>query len=828
MPDIELLWDDYGVPHIYADDWPSLAYAQGYVHARDRLFQLDVLRHVGRGDSAGVLGPSQLASDVQVRRDLYMGDELTDQYRAADRRTREVFDRYAAGVNRGMVELCRERDLPGEFLAVGHVPARWRPTDSVAIGIYLIGYFGVFGGNEVENAVRFARLAESLGERDAWAAYGDLNRRRVPDDHEATIPPAAMTVDGDEDRLAYEDVPDEQLERARAAAGAVPWGVDTEDAPALTGLRSAQGVTAGFGFGSNALAVAADRTESGTPLLFGGPQMRYFRPPMIYEIGLHTPAVDAVGIGTVGTPGIVIGRTPAFAWTVTSGYDDMVDTVAVRLHSDDRHRYEWGDEWREMRVETVTHRPSVLAAVMDGTRPRMRVRQERAFLEADGHTMPVVAWNPDERVAWAQRSTTRGDELAALSGWLFDVPEAASAAEAADAFATVPFSFNYLLADDQDVHYVHAGRVPERDPAYDWRLPVPGGDARWDGTTHTAADHGIRETNPARGYYAQWNNAPVAGWRAGDREQHWDDVHRVDRLESVVQSKLDAGKLTFEDVRDVIEAAGRHDPVAMHTVPLFVEAARGVDDTTLSEMVAELERWADADCSWAAEDGRHEYAGMAIWEAVRAALLEAMFREPLGDLHREPEYEPPRTVVPGEERFVHGGDHGLVAYGDVALVRVLRGEADHDWLGVDAETAVSDALRQARGRLEARFESTDPADWRLPERTIKFDPMGALPGVDLPIVHRGTFNHVVSPADGRAESVLPPANSGHVPLGRLRAVVGGDIPEGLRDQLDLYERFEYKPFPVDRDEVEDRTTASETLEIRPVGRFARLRALVRG
>lgn len=822
MPDVEIRGDDYGVPHVYGADWPDVAYGQGYLHARDRLFQLDVLRHVGRGDSASVLGPGQLPSDVQAVRDLYSTAELESHFEAESSRVQTLLERYADGVNRGMAAMLRERDLPGEFLAVGHVPERWTPIDSVAVGAYMTGYFGTFGGEEFANAVRLARLFDALGEETAWTAYGDLNRRRVPEAHTASIPAAEHTVDGGEDALAYDVVPEAQLEFVRAAAGAVPWGVDAADAPALTGLRNA----GGLGFGSNALVLAGEHTTRGTPLLLGGPQMGYYRPPVIYEVGLHADAFDLAGVGVVGLPSVVIGRTPAFAWTVTSGYDDMTDTVAVRLDPEDRHRYEWGGEWRRMAVERVRHRPGIIAALTGGERPRRGVTQERAFLEADGYRMPVVAWNPDERVAWAQRTTVRGDELGALSTWLLDAPTADSGAAAADAFAELPFSFNFHVAGQDAIHYVHAGRVPERDPGFDWRLPVPGQDGLWDGTTHTVADHGLRVTDPEQGYVAQWNNAPAVGWRAGDMEQHWDLVHRVDRLEAVVEARLADGPLSYEAVRDVIEAAGRHDPVAMHTAGLFVEAAADAEDDRIVPMADALEDWLDDDCTWATDDDGRHAPGMAVWEATREALLEAALDGPLGDLRRAPEYEPPREVVPGEERNPHAGDHGLVSHGDVLLVRVLRGEAAHDWLGGDPADAVVEAMGTAADRLEARFGSADPDDWRLPERTVKFDPMGALPEADLPIVHRGSFNEVVAPAEDRAESVLPPANSGHVPLGSLRAVAGGDAPDHLRDQLGLYEDFEYKPFPVAAEAVAAEHPVAERLAVRSPRPFERLRALV--
>jgi hypothetical protein len=143
-----------------------------------------------------VLGPSQLPSDVQVTRDLYSTQELERQYENASDRVRDAFQGYADGVNRGMEEMLRERDVPGEFLAVGHVPELWTPIDSVAIGAYMIGYFGMYGGNELENAIRFARMATALGEPDAWAAYAGLKRRRVPDKHYPTVATIARAFPG--------------------------------------------------------------------------------------------------------------------------------------------------------------------------------------------------------------------------------------------------------------------------------------------------------------------------------------------------------------------------------------------------------------------------------------------------------------------------------------------------------------------------------------------------------------------------------------------------------------------------------------------------------
>ena len=864
--DVELLTDEYGVSHVYADSRYALGYGQGYAQARDRLFQMDVLRHVGYGDSAGVLGPSQVASDRQVRRDLYTRDELERQYERAPPEAKALLEGFADGVNRRRAEAVR--DLPAEFLTLGHLPEPWDPVDTVAVLAYMLGFFGVFGGHEIGNAARFARLEESLGERaTAYDAYGDLNWLRVPDDHTATLDDRH---DGGEDVPAFGDAPEDQLDLAAAATGAVPWG---EREGKVFGLQRAKGALSGFEWGSNALVVAGEHTETGSPLTFGGPQMGYFRPPVIHEVGLHGAGFDCAGIAVAGTPGVVIGRTPEFAWSVTSGYDDMRDTVALRLHPTDDDRYYWRGRWREFRTEEVTHAPSRLGALADGQRPAGKETQQLAWVEEAGATMPVVAWNPTERVAWAQRTTTRGQELQAALQWA-ELGALDSPREAEEHLAEFPFSFNFLLADDEDVRYVHTGRVPERPADVDPRFPVPADRFRWHGT-RVGAGLDLSGADPDAGYFAQWNNAPATGWRAGDAEGRWGSIHRADLLESVVEEHLADGPLSLDGVEAILREAATRDPVARHSAPILADVARESDDPQVRAMAEELDAWHEAGYTWAegaadadperdggvdwaalraagtsrrqgrrAGDGRYDFAAMAIWEETRRELQARVFEPALGDLTPELVFDPPLEVHPEEDEFPHAGDHGRTDR-DVTLVDALRGETSHDWFDVrggrgtpranqnssssgdgDRDAVVREAMAAAADTLAAEFDSDDPADWRRDLRTTGFSPMGGLPVCEIPMVNRGSWNQVVSPADDRARGVLAPSNGGHLSLTELPGAVRGSVPDRLDDQLAMYEAFDYKPFPVARRRVEERAERRTRLDAEPPGRFPRLRGLL--
>ncbi|RRJ33574.1 penicillin acylase family protein [Halocatena pleomorpha] len=817
MPPVELLTDAYNVTHVYVDDTEgyvdedelyALSYANGYVQARDRLFEMDALRHIGYGDSASVLGPMQLQSDVQVRRDLYTREELTAQYETASTTVQVSLQGFADGVNRQLIERLVDRDLPAEFIALGHSPEPWSPTDSVAVIAYMIGYFGVDGGTELKNAETFAQLIDSLdGERAAYEAYEDLNWLSVPENHYTTIDDAELTVAGGESVPNYDTVPDEQIALTHAATDTTPWGVDSDVLDGATpSVRRAIGALSGFRWGSNALAVDGDHTETDTPMLFGGPQMGYFEPPVIHEIGLHGAGFDVSGVGVVGTPGVVIGRTPEFAWSVTSGYDDQVDTIAVELHPEDRHRYRWNGEWRRMETETVVHRPSVLGALGNGDRPQGAVEQEIARIEERGDSMPVIAWNPDERIAWCQRTTTRGDELAGVFQWA-ELGRQDSFEEFETQLAEFPFTFNFIYADEEEIAYVHTGSVPDRNDALDHRFPAPGSTHRWESiTTGTGLTMSVRD--PEQGYIAQWNNAPVAGWRAGDVAGRWGSIHRVELLDRVTQDAIDDGPLSIDDLAGIVRNAATRSPIANATTPAFIDAAREAGLDALSD---ELEQWANEAYTWHTENGRH-HPGVAIWETVRRELQELAFEKELGDLVPPLQFNPPTDIDLDKNEDPHAGDHGR-ALRDVTLIDALAERTNHEWLGETPTDTVRTAVERARNSLADRFGTDDPTAWRMDGRTTGFKTISAADGPEIGLVNRGSWNFLVSLDTGAGRSILPPGNSGHLSVGELIGTVRGSPPDRLTDQLELYERFEYKPFPVERAAVADNACHQDTLSV---------------
>jgi penicillin amidase len=826
LEEVEILTDEYGVSHVYADDVYSLAYGNGYVQARDRLFQMDALRLVGRGESAEWLGPAQLPSDIEVRRDLYSRDRINQQWEDASETTRAALRGFSDGVNRKIVERIAEGELPGEFAALGRPIEPWKPEDSIAWINYALGFFGVNGGAELSNARTLAEMFENFeSERDAWAAYDDLNNVVVPEEHYGSVLSSEVD-DTDERALEYDELSEDQLDAIRAARDAVPWGID-EGLPVpdgLTeGLREARGMLNGFRFGSNAVIVGEEHTAGEKPLLGAGPQMGLFKPPIPYEVGIHGAGFDIVGMGVVAAPALVIGRTPDIAWTVTTSQDEMIDTIAVELDPEDRHRYRWNGEWHEMATQQVRHYTNPVGGAAQGqTSPGEYtvVRQEVARVEQEGTSMPVIAWNPEENVAYCQRITSRMDELDGAFQWA-EVGRANSIDEFESYISEFPFGFNFHVVSDDEIAYFRTGKLPDRRGDGDPRMPKPQAEHDWGGFEFGTSVASVR--NPERGYVVNWNNAPAPGWRAGSSEQQWGTVHRVDVMDRLIREAIarTGGELTRQDVEDIVEDCSVEHPYAPRSVPAMLEAvAPGFVDDQLTAMGEELETWAATDYSFRpGSNGTYDNGGMAIWEETRKELQELVFRDELGEQTPTLNYDPTNADGMGGGD-PHAADHGATVNEDVTLVAAIDGDTEYRWFGSPGDDAdgstqsevIRKAMQRAADTLEERYGSPDPADWLLENRQSEFSPLGAANADRVPMTNRSSFPQSYVVGEGLENGAsLPPSNSGHQNVVELLGTLAGNEPDRLTNQLDLYENFEYKPLPLAREGVEERATAQETL-----------------
>lgn len=805
MASVTIYKDAFGVPQVFAPDERSLWYANGYVQAHDRLFAMDVLRHVGRGEAASFLGPSLLGSDVAVRRELYTEEQRLAKFLALDAATKALLQTYADGVNRAMAEMAARADLPAEFAALNHAPEPWTVLDSVAIIDFLLDRFGTGGGSEVDNSRLLRQLQGQLPASQVEGAFNDLVWGAHPTSY-ATLP---GTYAGDVALpKAFAAIPPAQWAVVEAAGRAETFGVAedvVERVLAQAGVeQAAWPVTLGFDpqdlkWGSNALVVAPSLSRDGRAMVGGGPQMGYFNPQVPWEVGLHAPGYDAVGIGVTGAPGIVVGRTEDYAWTVTSGISDQTDLVALRAAGADQ--YLWDGATRDLACRDEVHVVANPPAV--GPMPP-RVLTQRV---CESHVGPIVAASrePDGDIDYyfASHKVHRGLELSGARQWL-GVSRAEDLAGFRAAFEGFPFTFNFHYAGAEGACYHHVGTYPVRNPALDPRFPTPGGSA-WDWSGMTTGAALPRGCNPDAGFYANWNNLPQRGWPSGDSRELWGSVHRVERLAAEAQAEILAspdGKLDLAQVKDILKAAATRDSLAAKMVAALLPHAPPAAAADLATWAADGLPWADAD-----RDGLYDHLGHAWYDRVRGDLQGRVLGDELGPFLRVWNPDPQTGSDP------HAGDHGTHDNKDALLLDALTGAAAHDW----CDTLGTDAVETCAKHVAAAFAAAatpGPRDVHL----SRFTPIGAGPAYTMPMTNRATYYHFHVGVDtGQSVSAIPPGQSGHLtPLDLFDIVVNrGQGPAHMRDQLPLYNDFRFKVVPTTRAEAQAVAASEATLLVPP-------------
>ena len=451
---VEIWRDRDGIPHLAAATADDAFFAQGFVHAQDRLWHMQYDRRRAHGRWAEYAGPAAVAQDIHFRRLGLLPSARVD-YEAVSAGTRAMLDAYAAGVN---AFLGTTRTLPVEFRLLEARPEPWTPWDSLA----------VFKVRHVEMGpwqakIWRSRLARRLGP--------DLAAKLCP----GTQPnPTLIVPPGEED------------------AGPAPDGLEIFAAHARE-LAQAGELTGG----SNNWAVSGRRTASGRPLVAGDPHRALEVPNVYYQNHLACPDFDAIGLSFPGVPGLPhFGHNRFVAWCVTHAMADAQDLFVERFDRGDPARYLFKGEWRPAAVRRET------ILVRDAAPVDIEVTTT--------HHGPVAIGNPGQGHGIAFRySATAGPNRTfdALAPML----KATSADELEEAMRPWIDPVNNLVF--ADVHgtigYRTRGQVPIRAAANAW-VPVPGWDGahEWTGAIPFAAMPAQR--NPAAGWIATANNK-IAG-----------------------------------------------------------------------------------------------------------------------------------------------------------------------------------------------------------------------------------------------------------------------------------------------------------------------------
>jgi penicillin amidase len=530
---VEVIRDEWGVPHIYAENEHDLFFAQGYVHAQDRLWQMEFNRRIGSGTLSAVLGEATLDTD-RFLRTIGLRRAAEQDWAQLEDETRAIMEAYAEGVN-AYIETHRDR-LPLEFTILGVDPAPWTPVDTLAWGKVMS--FDL--GSNYEFELLRARMIAELGQEAA--------QQLLPPYAEGApviIPPETRSY-------AW-------LRDARFG------GLD-----ALAAVLGERGPTSG----SNNWVIHGSRTATGMPILADDTHLGLNMPSIWYENGLHGGRFDSVGFSFPGVPLIIIGHNSRIAWGVTNLGPDVQDLYIEKLN-DTNHptQYEFKGEWQDLQaaretIQVKDQEPVTLDVMITRHGPIMN----EVIGDLDGAEPVALRWTALDasnlfRSVLLLNLATNWDEFReALSYW--DVP-----------------SQNFVYADvDGNIGYQSPGKIPVRAPGHQGLVPVPGwtGEYEWQG--FISFDELPNVFNPPTGFVATANNKVVPDDYAYHLAYEWAAPYRAERITDLLTAD---GNITQEEIRDIQAQTYSLPAEALRPYLLDIEPENDLQTRAL----AQLEAW---------------------------------------------------------------------------------------------------------------------------------------------------------------------------------------------------------------------------------------------
>jgi acyl-homoserine lactone acylase PvdQ len=567
---------DY-VPRIYADTRAEGMWAAGYVTAEDRLFFMDVLRHTAEGTMTDLLGASSAPADstqlgLQDASPQHLTAELESLPRTDGAEGAEALsdlNNYVAGIN-AFIQLTKldPARLPAEYPALGITPQTWTLADTAAVGIYLVGQFTVFGGDQGQQAEALRMAERRLGRRAGTRVFDDL---RLAHDPSAVVTLSRRFHSDGTGRVnpRSEALIDPGSLVARNAVTGRPAGA--ADPAAASGLPAWARTLATRGLHlphleSNAVLVDARRSGTGQALAVMGPQVGYYTPEVFLEYELHAPGIDVSGVSFPGaSPYPLIGHGIDFAWTGTSAFSANEDVFAEKLCNPNHARPSFASShyMYKGRCVAFSSRQIVERTPVAPTNPSPPQTITMHTLNSVHGPITSYARVHGVPVALATAAATVDHEASAYVAFMrLAENKPTSPRSFIAAMRAYPGSENWFYVDQKNIAVYQSGIFPEHARGTDPNFPI-WGTGRWDwrrfkpatdGYTRLPASANPLSIDPQRGYLINWNNAIAHGWRvaAGDWENG--PVVRASILQDLLGAALRQGPLTLTRLTGMVTA----------------------------------------------------------------------------------------------------------------------------------------------------------------------------------------------------------------------------------------------------------------------------------
>ncbi|MFM6975621.1 MAG: penicillin acylase family protein [Sphingobacteriaceae bacterium] len=319
--EVSIQFDDQRIPHIFAENEHDLYYTQGYITAKDRLWQMDFQTRFAAGRLSEVIGPKALELDrYQRRMGMGFGAENMTKTMMSDPEIANMMNAYAAGVN-AYIKTLKPGDYPIEFKILDYQPEEWTPLNS-ALLLKLMSATLAGGSNEFY----MSNILKKYGADVVKDLFPDYPYREDP------IIPV-----GTKWNFKAERTPDAPLDANIASSAKIETKQKEE------------------GIGSNNWALSGSKTSTGSPMLANDPHLDLTLPAIWYQVQLISGNMNVCGVSIPGAPGVIIGFNQKVAWGVTNVGSDVLDWYQVQFKDNSHQAYRYNNEWKptKTRIEKI-------------------------------------------------------------------------------------------------------------------------------------------------------------------------------------------------------------------------------------------------------------------------------------------------------------------------------------------------------------------------------------------------------------------------------------------------------------------------------------------
>jgi penicillin G amidase len=518
---VEIVRDQWGINHIYAENQHDLFFAQGYAAAKDRLFQFEIWRRQATGTVAELLGPRELKRDIGTRLFKFRGD-LEEEFNYYHEDGSQIIQAYVDGVNTYIDEAVAKNDLPIEFRLLGTFPQKWTPEVVISRHQGLLGNINT----ELNIGRAVAKVGPDKVRSLAWfhpqdpvldldpSIEGDLLDGNILELYNAYRRPV---------RFIEDDLQQAQNDTLNTAL------LEREFRQTVKPLDDWSAI------GSNNWVVSGSKSQSGHTMMANDPHRTIAVPSLRYMVHLVAPGWNVIGGGEPEIPGISIGHNEYGAWGLTVFRTDGEDLYVYDINPKNINQYKYKDEWEDMATisETIPVKGEDPAIV------KLQYSRHGPITFIDTVNLKAYA----VRCAWLEPGGA--PYLASLR-----MDQAKDWQEFREAcnYSNIPGENMVWAGKDGTIGWQAVGIAPIR-PNFSGLVPVPGdGRYEWDG--YLPILEKPNSENPSSGYIATANQSVTPS-----EYDHWDaigfswtDPYRGERLNEVLNSE---GLLTIEQMQSL-------------------------------------------------------------------------------------------------------------------------------------------------------------------------------------------------------------------------------------------------------------------------------------